>query len=136
MNGSFYIKKKALGKTAGVKRSEKSMELSGGFWSWALRKWVSVRGIRRRWAAARAERSDKEIRLGKWLRQVGGGTQLLSKMMHSLKGNTSSFYYYVKATMLSLTYENASGFTAIFFFSSFSLSSNHECQYLFSQLQN
>ena len=28
-----YIKKKALGKTTGVKRSEKSTELSGGLWS-------------------------------------------------------------------------------------------------------
>lgn len=91
------------------------MELFGGLWSWALRKWVSVGGVRRWWAAARAEGSDKEMRLGKWLRQVGGGTQLLSKIMHSLKENTSSFYYYMKATMLSLTYENASGFTAIFF---------------------
>lgn len=57
-----------------MKRSEKSMELSGGLWSCAPRMWVSVRGVRRWWAAARAEGSDKEMRLGKWLRQVGGGT--------------------------------------------------------------
>ena len=97
---------------------------------------MGVRGVRRWWAAARAEGSDKEMRLGKWLRQVGGGAQLLSKITHSLKENTSSFDYYMKPTVLSLTYENVSGFTAIFFFSSFSLSSNRKCQHLFIQLQN
>lgn len=49
------------------------MELSGGLWSKTSRM-GECQGSKKMVAAASTEGSDKEMRLGKWLRQVGGGT--------------------------------------------------------------